>query len=319
MLIKKKQFIKDLKKDSLVNDIFVVRFKKPVEAYKKGYKFELRLADSSKEIMCKYWGPSEEQKVKLLYDLVKPDSVVFVQGRVAEWNKQLEISCNEQSVIRPLSDDEYDVRDFVRIGSRPADAMFRELLAYVDSVKDSELRRLLDHFFRDEAFVKRFKESPAAMFKHHGWIGGLLEHTLSVVSICLDVQKLHSNLDKDLLVTGALLHDMGKIDEFQVGTSIKVSDQGRLLGHITIAVEMLTRAMDTLNTPENLRMKVLHMMITHMGEYGSNKLPGFPEALAVYYADKLDADLLQMSELKETAQTEDDYIYSKDFGSIYLK
>jgi 3'-5' exoribonuclease len=319
MIIRKKQLIRDMKKEELIDDVFVVKFRKPIEPYKNGYKFELRLADSSKEIMYKYWGPSDEQKVRLLFETIRPDSVVQVQGRVNEWNNQLEISANEQSKVRVLKQGEYDIRDFVRETEKPVEDMYADLLANVASVKDPAIKGILDHFFCDPVFADRFKKSPAAMYKHHGWIGGLLEHTRSVLSICLDIQKVHPGMDRDLLTAGALLHDIGKMDEFTVATSIKVSTEGMLLGHVTIGVQMLTRAMDILKTPRETQHKILHMLITHMGEYGSNRMPSFPEALAVFHADQLDAELLQMSELKDKAQTEDDYIYAKDFGNVYLR
>lgn len=319
MVIQKKQLIKDLKKEDIVNDIFVVKFKKPIEAYKNGYKFELRLGDSSKEIMYKYWGPAEEAKVRLLYDMIRPDDVVLVQGRVNEWNKQLEIAANADHIIKVVPKDEYDVRDFVRQTSKKVDEMFRELMKYADSVCNKDLRNVLDYFFKDEQFSLRFKESPAAMYIHHGWLGGLLEHTLSVTKICDDILKVHTTLDRDLVLTGAILHDIGKIEEFVVTTNIKVSTKGMLLGHVTIGAEMLMHAMDKLQMPEDLRYKLLHMMITHMGEYGSNKSPFFPEALVVYHADQLDTRVMQMTDLREGAQTEDDFIYHKDFGNIYLK
>jgi len=317
--IRKRQFIKDLKKDDIVSDIFVVKFKKPIEPYKNGYKFELRLGDSSKEIMYKYWGPPEEAKVKLLYGTISSDDVVLVQGRVNEWGNQLEISANENHIIRILSEDEYDIRDFVRETSKPIEIMFQDLLGYIDSIKNKELQKLLEYFFTDAHFVKRFKESPAAMYIHHGWVGGLLEHTLSVARLCEDILKIHDGMDRDLLIAGALLHDIGKIEEFKVTTNIKVTTKGMLLGHVTIGMEMLMKAMDKLETPEQLRLKILHIIMTHMGEYGSNKVPAFPEALAIFHADQLDAKVLQMREIKETAQTEDDYFYHKDFGNVYLK
>jgi len=316
---KKKQLIKDFKKDDIISDIFVVKFKKPVEPYKNGFKFELRLGDSSKEIMYKYWGPSDEAKVKFLYDSIKSDDVVLVQGRVNEWNSQLEISANDHNIIQVLSSEEYEAGDFVRQGSKPVGVMFQNLMEYIESVKNKDLRKILDYFFNDNDFVKRFQDSPAAMYIHHGWIGGLLEHTLSVVTLCMDILKLHDGMDRDLLITGAILHDIGKIEEFTVTTSIKVSTKGMLLGHVTIGIEILTRAMDKLETPEPLRFKIIHMIMTHMGEYGSNKLPAFPEALTIFHADQLDAKVLQMSELKENAQTEDDYFYHKEFGNVYLR
>ncbi|MBI2129601.1 HD domain-containing protein [Candidatus Woesearchaeota archaeon] len=318
-IIRKKQFIKDFKQDQIVNDIFVVKFKKPIEPYKNGYKFELRLGDSSREIMYKYWGSPEEAKVKFLYDMIKPDDVVLAQGRVNEWKGQFEISANEENKIKILSKGEYDASDFVRMGLKPVEELFKELMNYIEKIENKELKKLLDYFFKDENFAKRFKESPAAMYIHHGWIGGLLEHTLSVAKLCEDIFKIHDGMDRDLLITGAILHDIGKLEEFTVTTSIKVSTKGMLLGHVTIGVEMLMRAMDQLKTPEEIKLKILHIIITHMGEYGSNKLPSFPEALTIYYADELDAKVLQMREIKETAQTEDDYFYHKDFGNVYLR
>ncbi|MBU1946438.1 MAG: hypothetical protein KKC54_05695, partial [Nanoarchaeota archaeon] len=113
-------------------------------------------------------------------------------------------------------------------------------------------------------------------------------------------------------LASALLHEAGA---YMVEARLK----GMLLGHVTIGVEMLTRAMDKLETPEPLRFKIIHMIMTHMGDYGSNKAPSFPEALTIFHADQLDAKVLQMSELKENAQTEDDYFYHKEFGNVYLR
>src|SRR3989338_7166947 len=314
-IIRKREFIKDLKKDDIVNDVFVVKFKKPVEAYKNGFKFELRLGDSSREIMYKYWGPQDEAKVRALYDSISPDSIVLVQGRVSAWKEQIDISANDPNTVKTLAKGEYDPGDFVRVSSKPIDVMYSNLLSYIDSIKSEDMKNLLNYFFSDEKFSREFMESPAAMYIHHGWVGGLIEHTLSVAGICEDILKTHDKLDRDLLITGALLHDIGKIEEFCVTTSIKVTTKGMIWGHVTIGVEMLIRAMDKLKTPNELRLKIIHMMITHMGEYGSNKTPAFPEALALFHADHLDAKLLQMTTIKDETTTEDDYVYTKEFGN----
>jgi 3'-5' exoribonuclease len=121
------------------------------------------------------------------------------------------------------------------------------------------------------------------------------------------------------MIAGALFHDMGKMDEFELKSSIKMTTEGMLVGHVSIAVQKLSKAMDEIKTPEILKIKIIHMILTHMGDYGSNKKPSFPEALAVYYADQMDADLMRMILLKEEAKTEDDYIYHKELGNIYLK
>lgn len=318
-MFKKMQFVKNLKKDELVNDIFVVKFKKPVDAYKNGYKFELRVGDSTKEIMFKYWGSSDEAKVKSIYDLIQKDDVVLISGRVNEWNNKLEISSGEQYTLKQLKKDEFDQNDFLKRANRPAEDMYKELLSFVDSIQNQELKKILNYFFRDEKFSARFNICPAAMYIHHNWISGLLEHSIAVAKIAENIQKIHSGMDRDLVIAGALLHDIGKVDEFSVTTNITVSTEGMLIGHLNIGVQMLTRAMDELKTPKELNIKVIHMMITHMGEYGGSKLPSFPEAMAVYLADNADQKLTQMITLKEEAVTEDDSIYHKDFGNIYLK
>lgn len=311
--------ISELKKDDIVNDIFVVKFKKPVEPYKNGYRFELRLGDASKEIMYKYWGPDDEAAVEALYESINKDDVVAVQGRVNEWNEKLEISANENNTIIPLKEGEYDVKDFIKKSNKDPELMWRDLKLYIDSITNPELKNLINYFFADPEFVAKFKECPAAMYIHHGWIHGLLEHTLSVVRTVDFIQKIQVTLDRDLVIAGALLHDIGKMKEFEMTTSIKVSTQGMLVGHVTIATEMISRAVEELGINPELGMKVLHIILTHMGDYGSSKTPSIPEALAVYYADQTDAQLTHMISLKEEAQTDDDYIYNKDFGNIYLK
>jgi len=318
-MAKKIKLIKDLKKDEIVNDIFVVKFKKPVDKYRNGYKFELRLGDSSKEIMYKYWGPDDEEKVKSIYDSIKSDNIVHIQGRVNEWNNNLEISANDNHIIKVLSPEEYDVSEFIKQTEKPIEEMWGELIKYIESVKNTDMKKILDFFFKDDGFSKKFKQWPAAMYIHHGWLGGLLEHTLSVVKLCDSIYNIHDKMDKDLLITGAVLHDIGKMHEFEITTSIKVSTKGMLIGHVNIGIDMLNKAMDELKTPDKLRLKLVHILMTHMGEYGNNKLPAFPEALTIFHADQLDAKVLQMATLKEEAQTEDDYVYDKHFGNVYLK
>jgi 3'-5' exoribonuclease len=318
-MIAKKQPVSSLKKDDIVNDIFVVKFKKPVEQYKNGYKFELRLGDSSKEIMYKYWGSDDEDAVKSLYDSINKDDVVLAQGRVNEWNSKLEISANEQHSLKSLKKGEYDIMDFVKKTQRDISAMWTELLGVVDSVNDSDMKKILEYFFKDEKFASEFKQSPAAMYIHHGWIGGLLEHTLDVARLCDAACTIHPALDRNLAITGALLHDIGKLKEFSVKTSINVTKGGMLVGHVTMGSEMLSKAMDRLGTPEELKFKLIHLILTHMGEYGSSKTPSLPEALLVFFADNMNARITQMTKLKEEASTEDEFIYHKDFGNIYLR
>ncbi len=319
----KKQFISEFEDGDAVNSMFAVKFKKPPRKYKSRSKggewFELRLTDKTGEITAKYWGDDEAYTNELYRSFEKGD-VISLKGRVVAYGDGLEISMDKDG-LRKCSPDEYDTTDFVDICGKDIDEMMSQLMEVIESVEEP-YRRLLLAFFRDEEFAEEFKKAPAAMHRHHSYIGGLLEHTLNVVKICQRVYEIHPELDYSLMVTGAMLHDIGKIREFKVGTSIEMSEEGMLLGHITIGVQMLLERIGTLdNFPERIKLKLVHIILSHHGknEYGSPKVPQFPEAHVVYFADDLDAKVDYTLNLKERAETEDLWIWKKDVGHIYLK
>jgi 3'-5' exoribonuclease len=315
-MYEKKMLIKDLKKDDQVNDIFAVKFKRGVEQYKNGYKFELRVCDSSKEIMVKYWGPNNEEEVKKLYDSIKKDSVVLINGYVNEWNNQLEISA---SSIIPLKEGDYKADEFIRKTEKDIDEMWNELMGYVNSIKDEDYSKIVKYYFENEEFAKRFRFSPAAMYIHHGWIGGLLEHTLNVVKIADFYCSIHKELNRDLVITGALFHDIGKLEEFETTTNIHITREGTLLGHVSIAIEELGKSMDKLYIDKLKKIKLQHLILTHMGEYGSSKTPSLPEAFALFYADQADAQITHVLDMIKNANTDDDSIYDKNLGNIFIR
>ena len=320
MVYKKVKGIVELKANDSVTDLFVVRFKKPVEESKvKTFYFTLKVQDASGDLMLKYWGGSSKEKTQLVFDSIKEDDVIQVQGVVKEYNGKLDLSVNEPN-LRVLKSDEYDLSDFIRVSEKDVEVMFKELKVHVDSISNLELKQVMDSFFSDDEFVKKFKVAPGAMYLHHGWVSGLLEHTLTVTNICLDVAK-HHKVDKDLLIAGAVLHDIGKIEEFATTSLIKVTDKGNLIGHLTIGVQMLTRKLDQLSISENTKNKLLHILISHHGkiEYGCPKNPAFPEALIIAKADDLDAAAMQIIDIKESAKTEDSFVNDKKIGNVYLK
>jgi 3'-5' exoribonuclease len=321
---KKSRQIPDYKPGDVVNDLFVVRFKKPVRSAKNGkYFFELKLQDAGGDIMFKFWGSENEQAVQALYDSILSDSVIkVVNGMVGFFNDKTDMSVNEgEGKITVLKKGEYDIKDFIKISDEDPEVMLKELKTITGTVKDKELKAVINIFFNDVEFVEKFKLSPAAMYKHHGWVSGLLEHTLTVVKICDDISKYHPKLNRDLLITGAFLHDIGKIEEFETTTQIKVSDKGNMLGHISLGIQMLTKRFESLKISDITKQKLLHMLISHHGhkEFGSPKEPCFPEALLLYKVDEIDAYITQMTDYKDDANTEDSFVYSKDFGNIYLK
>jgi 3'-5' exoribonuclease len=313
--------IKDLKPYENVEAKFVVKFKKPVQEYAKGYSFQLRIGDSTGETMLKYWGSQNKEEVEKLYNSIKKDDVIFVKGTTSVYKERVEINVDKEGFIKVLSPEEYDVKEFIKVTEKDIENMFKELVAFANSVKDKNLKKILDIFINDFDFIKAFKNHPAAMYKHHGWIGGLLEHTLNVTKICDFLAKIHPDIDRDLVVTGAILHDIGKIKELEMKTSIKTSKEGMLLGHTVLGFNEVSKRLDKVDVPEDLKLKLIHIIISHHGkiEYGTPKEPAFPEALAVYFADDMDAKLTEMITHKKTAETEDDYVYNPDFGLIYLK
>jgi len=312
--------IRSLKPDEKVDGKFVVKFKKPPEQYRKGVCFQLRLGGKDGEIMLKFWGPNDAAAVQAYYDLIKKDCVVHVLGMVSVYRDNMEISVNAFEGIRVCLPGEYDPKEFVEEAEN-IPGMFDELASYIDSVKDPHLRKILSVYFSDLAFIEEFKYGTAAMYKHHARRGGLLEHTLSVTRLCSIICERYLKINRDIVLTGAILHDAGKIREFDITTNIKTSTEGMLVGHVVIGVEMFYSKTKDLDVPKELLLKIRHIILSHHGEleYGSPKTPCFPEAMLVHYADSLDAAITQMLDHKENPRTEDDYVYTKDFGNIYLK
>lgn len=314
--------VKNLAPYESVDGKYVVKFKKPVQKYAKGYAFQLRIGDPSGEIMLRYWGPENKENVEKLYNSIKKDDVVYVVGETTTFNNRIAININPPGgKITVLKAEEYEKSDFIPESEKDTKEMYAELTRVADSLENKHLKELVNSFIRDSAFSEKFVKHPGAMYKHHGWLGGLLEHTLNVVRMCEFLKKIHPELNRDLMLTGAILHDIGKIRELDVTTHIRTSREGMLIGHLAMTYEEVSRKMDQLKTPEELKLKVKHLIISHHGkiEYGSPKQPAIPEALAVYMADHLDSKVTEMLTHIKRAETEDDYIYVSDFGPIYLK
>ncbi|MCD6414130.1 MAG: HD domain-containing protein [Candidatus Diapherotrites archaeon] len=316
-----KQFISELKTNDTVNSYFAVKYKRPVKPYKKGNMFKVGLSDKTGEIDLTYWGGTNQDKVKQLWSSFDIDDVVLVNGVVSEYQGESKIDVNE-GVGKISKTSEYNIADLVAVSERDLDEMASELMSKVEEVKDPYLSKLLRAFFEDAKFMEKFKKAPAAMYMHHAYVGGLLEHTLHVLSLCEAIYKIYPKMDHDLLVTGAILHDIGKTREFMVGTSIKVTEEGMLRGHLVIGEEMVIEKMKgILGFPETLMMKVAHIILSHHGngEFGSPKNPQFPEAAAVHYADEMDSKIDQYVSIKEDTDSTDFRIYTKRLGELYLK
>lgn len=307
-----------------IDDIFVVKIKKALSSYSKGYFFQLLLSDNSgKTLDYRYWGSNDEKKVRELYDSIKNDSVVRVQGKVSVYNNKLQLATNEPFTIEPLKEGEYGKSDFIKSPRKNLDEMYAEIEKAILEVKDENLRKMLENIFNEPEIKAKFKEHPGAIEIHHNWIGGLLEHTVEVLRYALVSCDIFTNLDKDLVIAGALLHDIGKLEELSVTSRIKGSDKGQLIGHVVLSSIFVSNKMDEFDLDKNLKNKLLHIIISHHGklEYGSPKEPMFPEAVAVYYADDMSSSIAGMLEFVKDAKddTKDSFMYNRrSQKNIYL-
>ena len=319
----KKQPINTLKEGDFVRDLFVVKIKKSIMPYAKGHSFALILADSSgSSIEYKYWGGQNLEKVKEKYDSIKSDSVIFVNGRVVSYQGKLQLSADELGQIQVLTHDEYEA-DFIISAKKDVELMNLELISKINSLSNSELKNLLLDIFQND-FKDIFKKHPGAISIHHNWVGGLLQHTLEVLEYCETSLRLYPELDRDLLISGAILHDIGKLQELEITSRIKGSRRGQLIGHLTLGTIYLQEKLKNTKLDELFKDKLMHMIVSHHGkmEFGSPKIPMLPEALALYIADEMSSKVSEIIEqVKENRQaTEDDFMYDFKKGTnLFLR
>lgn len=321
----KKQSISSLSEGDKIDDIFVVKIKKGMSPYIKGFSFQLLLSDSSgKTLDYKYWGDEDKDKVKKAYDLIKPDSVVRVKGTVSSYKGKLQLASNNPSDIQVLEKGDYNEEEFIKPPKRDINEMYAELTGAIEKVSNKKIKKLLDLIFGDPEIKKKFKKHPGGIEIHHNWTGGLLQHVLEVLNYCRLSWELFPDLDRDLLTAGALLHDIGKLDELEVTSRIKGSNRGQLVGHIVLGAVYVSNKMEEIGMEDGLKDKILHMIVSHHGrvEYGSPKEPMFSEAIVLYYADEMSSKIAEISEFIKSSRedTEDDFMYNRRKGhNILLK
>jgi 3'-5' exoribonuclease len=249
-----------------------------------GRYFALTLADRTGSIDGRMWEIEEA-------GAFEAGDVVKVRGQVSRYNEKLQVKVEK---IRRAEPGEYELADFVPHTERDIDGMWTELEGWVASFRDPDLKALLEAFLRDEEVARALREAPAARGMHHAWIGGLLEHVLSLMGLCELAARHYPHVNRDLLLTGVVLHDIGKLRELAWGTSFDYTIEGQLLGHITIGIAMIEAKIAALgNFPAAKRMLVEHLVLSHHGKYefGSPKLPMTPEAILLHYLDDLDAKM----------------------------
>jgi 3'-5' exoribonuclease len=264
---------------------FFCAAQKSVRAKKDGSHYlALSFADRSGQIEARMW------EMDAAGEFAQGD-VVKVRGQVSRYQEKLQINVE---LLRKAREDEYEFADFVPATSRDIDELWAELEAFVANFQDRDLQRLVRAFLEDPEIAAALRMAPAAKSMHHAWIGGLLEHIVSLVGICDLTGRYYPDVNCDLLLTGAMLHDIGKLQELRWGTSFEYTLPGQLLGHITIGVGMVEKKIAQLvDFPEAKRVLVQHMILSHHGKYefGSPKLPMIPEAILLHYLDDMDAKM----------------------------
>ncbi|MEQ8820419.1 MAG: HD domain-containing protein [Sumerlaeia bacterium] len=254
--------------------------------------FLMRLADASGSVAAVMW----DRHDALREGRVKAEDIVFVDGQVAEFNGGLQVTVK---FISRMNDEDVDVGEFLASSRRSRPEMEAELDALIESVTQPDCRRLLERFFQHKRLRELFCTAPAAARVHQAFLGGLLEHTLNVVTNALKLAERYQPYDRDLLITAGLLHDIGKVREYEWRRTISYTDDGRLLGHIFMGASMVEQAILKLDGfPELYRSHILHLILSHHGkmEFGSPVIPKTKEALILHYADYSDAFLTSFDE-----------------------
>jgi 3'-5' exoribonuclease len=259
----------------------------------------LVLGDKKGQIEGRVW---ELNDPRIARDFDRGD-IVKVRGCVTRFDDRTQVKVDQ---LRKALDGEADKMDMLPATTRDVGELWALLEATVESIANPDLKRLLKTMLGDTELAKAYREAPAARGLHHAWLGGLLEHVISLLGLADRVAAHYTLLDRDLLVTGVILHDIGKVRELEWETGFDYTVEGILLGHIQIGAEMAEKAIATLpGFPERLRTLVVHMILSHHGklEYGSPKLPMIPEALALSFIDDFDAKMQAMtSEFEKSAR-----------------
>ncbi|MBI1789064.1 MAG: HD domain-containing protein [Acidobacteria bacterium] len=299
----KTPFVSELEPDRPVAATFLVH-NKEVRQKKSGEPYlSLSLSDRTGEVDAKMW----DNVVDIMETFDRGD-FVKVKGILQIFHNRPQLTLHK---VQRVEDGEVDFTDYFPASRRNPDEMLSELRGIVAGIGNRDLRGLLEAILGDEEIARRYKTAPAAKSIHHAWLGGLIEHVLSLCALCRMTASHYPWVDLDLLLTGAALHDLGKIHELSYERGFGYTTEGQLLGHMAIALRIVAAKLSGLpDFPPRLRTLVEHMILSHHGklEFGSPKVPQFPEALLLHYLDDLDSKMECMR-----SQVERDPLVNGDF------
>jgi 3'-5' exoribonuclease len=282
----KSPYLSELQPNQTVQGTFLVSYK-DVRQKKSGDPYlSLTLTDRTGELDAKMWDNAAEA-----IDTFQRDDFVRIKGLLQIFQNRPQLTLHK---IQPVPESEIDLTDYLPASKRDRDEMFQELQGWIAGMSDPHLKKLLEIVFADQEIALAYRTAPAAKTVHHNWIGGLIEHVLSLCNLAKTSAAHYPHIDFDLLLTGVLLHDIGKIRELHYARSFGYTTEGQLLGHIQIGTQMVLDKMRLLpDFPPRLRELVVHMILSHHGElaFGSPKVPLFPEALLLHLLDNMDSKM----------------------------
>ncbi len=282
----KKIYVEDIRERDLVDAPFLVR-DKIIGMAKNGRAYmTLKLMDRTGEVEGRIW-----DKVDELSALFDKDDFVRVSGKASVYMGKMQLVIQQ---LEPVAEAAIDLADFLPVSKRPVADMLNQLESIVQGLADPHLKGLMSAFLADEAFLASYTRAPAAKAMHHVYLGGLLEHSLAVATLASDICGHYPDLNQDLLVVGALLHDVGKVAELRYQRSFEYTDAGKLLGHIVIGVELVEEKLrGVADFPQELAVHLKHLLLSHHGQYefGSPKRPKTMEAVILNFLDDLDSKI----------------------------
>ena len=297
------RYIGELREGENVNDIYFCKEKQILKTKAGKSYYSMTLQDKTGTIDAKVWDLSNAIEH---FDAM---DYIAVVGQITSFQGNLQLNISR---IRRASDGEYNVDDYMPMTKKNREEMYKEVVALVDSVKEEHLNKLLKMFFvEDKDWVKKFVNHSAAKSVHHGFIGGLLEHTLGVAKMCDYMASNYPIINRDLLITAALFHDIGKLDELESFPINDYTDKGNFLGHIYMGAEVIGEKVKEIpGFPKALELELKHCILAHHGEleFGSPKKPAIVEAMALNFADNADAKLETFTEILSSSNESETWL-----------
>lgn len=304
-------YINTLREGDMISEVYLCKTKVTAQTKAGKNYYSMTLQDKTGTVDAKVWDLSSG------IAHFEPMDYIKIDAQVTSFNGTLQLNVRR---VRVADEGEYVMSDYMPSSEKNVEDMYKELISLIGTIKDSHLKALLNSYFvEDKDFAKRFKNHSAAKSIHHGFMGGLLEHSLSVAKLCDYVAGAYPIIKRDLLVTAAIFHDIGKIDELSTFPENDYTDEGQLVGHIVIGAMMLKERIKTIDGfPKVLADELIHCILAHHGEleFGSPKKPSIIEAMALAHADNMDAKLQTFTEIINSNQDKSGWLgYIKMFES----